>query len=96
MPLQLPVSSILLRQPLGSTSQPALQVSQRSVYFLTVLWSLLIVCQWRIETFGKGGNLICFPGSHIYLFVGVGTKVARLDGGDHGRIHPPGSATVVC
>src|SRR6218665_4208251 len=35
-----------------------------------------------------------FPVSHIYLFVGGGESLAKLDG-DHCRIWLPGSATVV-
>ena len=47
-------------------------------------------CQWWIQTFGWGGiNLICFPVSHVYFFVGGGPKsIAKLDGGAMARFSP--------
>jgi len=49
---------------------------------------------WLIQTFGWG-NLICFPVSHVYFFVGEGAKSILSNWiGEPWSDLPPGSATV--
>lgn len=50
--------------------------------------------QWLIQTFSRGGSLICFKVFHVYFFFRGGPKsIAKLEG-DHCRIFFSGSASV--